>query len=159
MLRAPDDAQSATRTPVRAALGPSAATLTAIVLAGGYRSTERALAGLLPRPLMPVALVPLVGHVLRWLQAADITRLHVCTNGYARSIEACLAGTIGRPDTLSFVEDATPRGPAGCARDAALQTDGEIFIVVDGSVIPAVDLEAVLAHHVSAGAAVTAVVQ
>jgi mannose-1-phosphate guanylyltransferase len=159
MLRAPDDAQSATRTTIRAALGPSTATLTAIVLAGGYRSTENALAGLLPRPLMPVALVPLVGHVLRWLQAADITRLHVCTNGYARAIEARLAATIGTPSPLAFVEDATPRGPAGCARDAALQTDGEIFVVVDGSVIPAVDLGAVLAHHVKAGAAVTAVVQ
>src|SRR6516162_3493486 len=101
MLRAPDDAQSATRTTIRAALGPSTATLTAIVLAGGYRSTENALAGLLPRPL-----VPLVGHVLRWLQAADITRLHVCTNGYARAIEARLAATIGTPSPLAFVEDA-----------------------------------------------------
>jgi mannose-1-phosphate guanylyltransferase len=128
------------------------------VLAGGYRSTERALAGLLPRPLMPVALVPLVGHVLRWLQAADITRLHVCTNGYARAIDACLTGTIAEPARLSYVEDATPRGPAGCARDAALRTDGEIFMVVDGSVIPAVDLEAVLVDHLASGAAMTAVV-
>src|ERR1700747_3391576 len=120
MPRAPDDAQSATRTAVRAALGPSTATLTAIVLAGGYRSMERTLAGLLPRPLMPVALVPLVGHLLRWLQAADITRLHVCTNGYARAIHGCLTGAIAEPALLSYVEDATPRGPAGCARDAAL---------------------------------------
>lgn len=151
-------ADSATRAGVRTALGPSTATLTAIVLAGGYRSTERAFAGLLPRPLMPVALVPLVGHVLRWLQAADITRFHVCTNGYARAIDARLAGALAEPARLSYVEDPTPRGPAGCARDAALQTDGEIFVVVDGSMIPAVDLDAVLAHHLDADAAMTAVV-
>jgi mannose-1-phosphate guanylyltransferase len=151
-------ADSATRTGVRTAPGPSTATLTAIVLAGGYRSTERAFAGLLPRPLMPVALVPLVGHVLRWLQASGITRLHVCTNGYARAIDARLAGAIAEPARLSYVEDPTPRGPAGCARDAALQTDGEIFVVVDGSVIPSVDLQAVLAHHFEAQAAMTAVV-
>src|SRR5204862_956512 len=52
----------------------------------------------------------------------------------------------------------TPRGPAGRARDAAMETDGEIFVVVDGSLIPAVDLEAVLADHVGSGAAMTAVV-
>jgi NDP-sugar pyrophosphorylase family protein len=158
MLGGPRGAKSATRTGVQTALGPSTAALTAIVLAGGYRSTERALAGLLPRPLMPVALVPLVGHVLRWLQAADITRLHVCTNGYARAIDACLAGAIAGPARLSYVEDPTPRGPAGCARDAALASDGEIFVVVDGSVVPAVDLDAVLTHHVGSGAAMTAVV-
>ena len=45
---------------------------------------------------------------------------------------------------LDYLEDATPRGPAGCASDAAMNHTAETFIVVDGTVIPDFDLSLLL---------------
>jgi NDP-sugar pyrophosphorylase family protein len=51
-----------------------------------------------------------------------------------------------------------PRGAAGSARDAALATQGQTFVIADGTSIPRVDLNDVLLKHHTSGAAVTVVV-
>jgi NDP-sugar pyrophosphorylase family protein len=60
--------------------------------------------------------------------------------------------------TLSYHEDRMPRGAAGSLRDAAAAGDADIFVVVDGTAIPNVDLRDLLSAHHSSGAAVTVVV-
>jgi mannose-1-phosphate guanylyltransferase len=134
-------------------------TIVALVLAGSYHSTESAFAGLLPRPLMPVAQLPVIAYVLRWLQAAGIRRVRICTNGHAKAIDHCLAAVGSVVPPLEYVEDSTPRGPAGCTRDAALSTDADTFLVVDGTLVPLLDVQPLLDAHARSGAAVTAVVQ
>ena len=59
---------------------------------------------------------------------------------------------------LDYYEDVMPRGPAGCLRDAALRSDADIFVVVDGTVVTQVDLEAVLQAHAGMEADLTVVV-
>jgi mannose-1-phosphate guanylyltransferase len=51
-----------------------------------------------------------------------------------------------------------PRGAAGSARDAALTTESQTFVVADGTVIPDVDLHELLARHHDSRACVTVVV-
>jgi NDP-sugar pyrophosphorylase family protein len=65
------------------------------------------------------------------------------------------------PDVLGleFYEDLLPRGPAGCARDAALATPADTFVVADGTVIPTVALADVLKTHRDSGAMATVVVE
>jgi NDP-sugar pyrophosphorylase family protein len=60
--------------------------------------------------------------------------------------------------TVSYLEDAMPRGPAGALRDAGVNTNYDTFIVTDGSSIPQVDLIDLLAHHRAARATVTVLV-
>ena len=60
---------------------------------------------------------------------------------------------------VDYYEDIEPRGPAGCARDAASRSNANVFVVVEGSMIPSMELDALLAAHVASGAAATIVVE
>jgi NDP-sugar pyrophosphorylase family protein len=129
-----------------------------IVLAGTYHSADSAFQGSLPRPLLPVAQIPVIGYVLRWLRDANVTRVTICANTASRAIQTCVADGASLSMELDYMEDATPRGPAGCAADAARHHTADTFIVVDGTVIPDFDLALLLSAHRSSGAALTAVV-
>lgn len=133
------------------------ATAEAIVLCGGHWR-RHAFAPSVPRPLLPIAQVPLIVRTLDALVESDFTRANVCTNVASRQIEArLLAGLHGLDATVR--EDLTPRGPAGCVRDAALHSDADAFLVIEGSVVVTLDLGRLLSHHRTTGAAVTIVVQ
>lgn len=135
-----------------------AADIAGIVLAGTYRSTDRAFAGSLPRPLLPVAQIPVVAYVLRWLRDGGVTRATICSNSGSRAIGGCVGGGSDLRMQIEYLEDPTPRGPAGCARDAALAHSADTFVVADATVIPDLDLADLLEAHRTSKAAVTAVV-
>jgi NDP-sugar pyrophosphorylase family protein len=67
--------------------------------------------------------------------------------------------------TLAYSEDRSPRGAAGCVRDAAEllcggePAAGDTFVVVEGALIPSVDLVELLRAHWLAEAAATIVVE
>ena len=129
-----------------------------IVLAGSYHSADSAFQGSLPRPLLPVAQIPVIGYVLRWLRDANVKHVTICANSGSRAIQSCVADGTSLSMQIDYMEDVTPRGPAGCASDAARNHAADTFIVVDGTVIPDFDLALLLAAHRSSGAALTAVV-
>lgn len=143
---------------IRAPIEAPASDTVGIVLAGSYHSADSAFQGSLPRPLLPVAQIPVIGYVLRWLRDANVTRVTVCANSGSRAIQSCVADGANLSMQLDYLEDATPRGPAGCASDAAKHHTADTFIVVDGTVIPDFDLCLLLAAHRASGAALTAVV-
>lgn len=142
----------------RASIEMPASHVVGIVLAGSYHSADSAFQGSLPRPLLPVAQIPVIGYVLRWLRDANVTRVTICSNSGSRAIQSCVADGTNLSMQLDYLEDATPRGPAGCASDAAKNHTADTFIVVDGTVIPDFDLSLLLAAHRASGAALTAVV-
>jgi NDP-sugar pyrophosphorylase family protein len=134
-----------------------AATAEAVVLCGGHWR-RHAFAPSVPRPLLPIAQLPLLSRTLDTLADSAFSRATVCTNGASRQIAArLLAASHGLDATVR--EDLTPRGPAGCVRDAVLHSDAADFIVIEGSVVVTIDLERVLAHHRATGAAATIVLQ
>ncbi len=146
---------------IRAGRGPVEAfssDVVAIILAGTYHSTDSTFLGSLPRPLVPVAQVPVIGYVLSWLKDADVNRATICANSGSRAIERCVGDGTSLSMDLEYMEDATPRGPAGCAHDAAMKHTADTFVVVDGTVIPDFDLHLLLDTHRASGARVTAVV-
>lgn len=129
-----------------------------IVLAGTFHWGGSSFDRLLPRPLVPVAQTPLICYALRWLRDAGVARATVCANSAARSVRTCLGDGSSLGMRLDYLEDWTPRGAAGCARDAALRTEAETFIIADGTAVPAVDLGALLETHHSSHAALTVAV-
>jgi NDP-sugar pyrophosphorylase family protein len=141
-------------------LDSSPARISGVVLAGGYQWADSAL-GEVPRPLLPVAQRPLITYGLRWLSEAGIQRVTVCSN----SGSAALRATLSQPGLgldeldLDYYEDWTPRGPAGCVHDAALDHDTDDIVVTDGGSVPGFDLGALIAEHRSSRAAVTIAVQ
>jgi len=128
-----------------------------IVLVGTHPWTNTAFDKLPPRPLLPVAHRPLMSYALSWLREGGLTRAAVCANRETQVLERRLHRHVPQGLTVTYHEDAMPRGAAGAVRDAALATDAEIFVVVDGTLIPTLDFASVLAAHHGWGAAVTVV--
>ena len=128
-----------------------------IVVAGAYPVGRSALDALMPRPLLPVAQQPLVSYALRWLRKGGLKRATICANSAARSMRTRLdGGALGMG--LDYLEDWSPRGAAGCVRDAGSRSQASTFLVADGTAVPVADAtELVEAHH-SAGAVLTIVV-
>jgi mannose-1-phosphate guanylyltransferase len=128
-----------------------------IVLAGAYPGGQSALEQLAPRPLLPVAQQPLITYALRWMKGGGLSRATICANSEARAVRAHLNGlAIGM--RVDYLEDWSPRGAAGCVRDAGIKTDADTFVVADGTSVPVVDLDELLETHRVAGAALTVVV-
>jgi mannose-1-phosphate guanylyltransferase len=129
-----------------------------LVLAGSYQWGETAFETLLPRPLVPVALAPLVSYTLEWLRDGGVSDATICANSAGRAVRDHFGDGHKLGMTLGYYEDWSPRGPAGCARDASLHSNAETFIIADGSVVPTVNLEGLLETHAVCQAAVTVLV-
>jgi NDP-sugar pyrophosphorylase family protein len=118
-----------------------------IILAGAHIWRDGAFESLCPRWRLPVANAPLIAYTLAWLRDAGITTIAVCANHGNRALQAYLLDGGSEALDLYYYEDRIPRGPAGCVRDAALLMEADQFVVVDGSILPAVDLRALLQSH------------
>lgn len=129
-----------------------------IILAGTYHWGESSFETLIPRPLVPVALRPLISYALGWLRDGGVPEATVCVNSASRPVRSYLGNGSHLAMSLDYLEDWTPRGAAGCARDAGLKAHADTFVVADGTAVPAVDLEKLLEAHREADAAVTVVV-
>ena len=129
----------------------------AIILAGAHVWGRDTWDALCPRPLLPITNEPLVRHTLRWLRDSGVRTVAVCANDTTVALQSALGEGAADEVELIYYVDRTPRGPAGCCCDAASLLTGDHCVVVDGSVLPSVDLLAVLRAHVRAGAAATVV--
>jgi NDP-sugar pyrophosphorylase family protein len=110
-----------------------------------------------PRPLLLVAQQPLISYALRWMQDGGLLGATICANSSARAIRERLGGSaLGL--CLDYLEDWSPRGAAGCVRDAGVRTDAERFVVADSTAVPVVTFASLLASHRTSNAAVTIVV-
>jgi mannose-1-phosphate guanylyltransferase len=130
---------------------------TGIVLVGTHPWRNSAFDRLPLRALMPVAHRPLISYSLSWLRAGGIQNVTVCANRETQALEPRLLRHVPQGMTVSYQEDAMPRGAAGAVRDAAAASDAETFVVVEGTAIPNVDLHSLLDAHRTSGAVVTVV--
>jgi NDP-sugar pyrophosphorylase family protein len=104
-----------------------------------------------------VAQQPLISYSLRWMRDGGLRRATICLNSEARAVRARVDGAaLGM--RIDYLEDWTPRGAAGCVRDAGMKTDADTFVVADGTSVPVVDAVELLEGHRASGAAVTVVV-
>jgi len=130
-----------------------------IVLAGSHHWGDTSFERMFRGPLLPVAQVPVICYPLGWLRDGGVLEARVCANSMTAPVRQYL-GTGDRLSlSLDYYEDHSPRGPAGCARDAAAMSNAETFVVVEGSMIPTVDLADLLDAHRTSGAAATIVVE
>jgi NDP-sugar pyrophosphorylase family protein len=129
-----------------------------VILAGTYQWGDTAFENLLPRPLVPVAQAPLVSYTLDWLRSGGVLDATICANSAGRAVQSHFGDGRQLGMTLTYYEDWSPRGPAGCARDAGLSSGAETYVIADGSVIPTVNLEGLLETHAVCQAALTILV-
>ena len=146
-IRSPDRQQAPTRRE----------NIAGIVLAGAHAWGNGEFEQVFWRPLLPILSKPLVWHILDWLQRGGVHGAQICANGNSRALRRTLGteGPMGIP--LGYYEDVMPRGPAGCARDAASTMEADTFVVLEGAILPWLDLVDVLEVHRSSHAVVTVV--
>jgi NDP-sugar pyrophosphorylase family protein len=126
-------------------------------MAGGGGERMRASGVELPKPLVPVAGVPLIEWNLRALLLHGLDQVVVAVPGgesaigdYARERLAPVAAAAGAG--LRVLTEATPLGNIGCA--GMLRDEGDVLVVFADNVT-ALDLRALLDHHLASGAAMT----
>jgi len=129
-----------------------------IILAGTHRWDEFSFDDILPRSLAPVGHWPLISFVVKWFQRAGIPSATICANSTCPLVRQGLGDGSSFGMKLDYYEDAVPRGPAGCVRDAGLNSDADIFLIADATTIPWLDPGDLLESHRRSGAAMTAVV-
>ena len=76
-------------------------------------------------------------------------------NGDTAAIRGRLGGGESLGLTLHYFEDRMPRGPAGCMRDAAVDSTAETFLVVEGTMLPQANIAELLGSHQDSGTALT----
>ena len=130
-----------------------------IVLAGSHHWGDGAFERVLRGPLLPVAQTPLICYSLEWLNAGGVRQAVLCANSSTPAVRDYLGDGAAMGVSLEYFEDHEPRGPAGCARDAALLSTAETFVVVEGTLVPSLDLAELLRTHRASGVGATIVVE
>lgn len=129
--------------------------LHAVILAGSHDWQQGSLQAVRPNALLPVVNFPLIDHTLGWLSDSGIVDVSICANRNGLRYQRHLGTGEAFGLSLNYYEDRVPRGPAGAARDAALFSDAEDFVIIDGSVLPSFDLQPLIAAHRESGADLT----
>jgi NDP-sugar pyrophosphorylase family protein len=130
-----------------------------VVLAGTYHWGESPFEQLLRGPLLPLAQMPLISYPLRWLATGGVQHVTVCANSSTAAVRDRLGEGKSLGLQLNYYADSVPRGAAGCVRDAGWHTSATTFVVVEGALIPSLDLRAALDVHEGSGAAATVIVE
>ena len=128
-----------------------------MILAAGLGTRLRPLTSYLPKPLLPVAGVPLLDRAVAALTGAGVARIAVNAHHRADRIEAHLAH---RSDSARFHFSLEPRilGTAGALHGARdFLAAAETFLVYNGDVLSDLDLAALLAAHDRGGGLATLV--
>src|ERR1700676_3404167 len=106
----------------------------AVILAGGEGTRLRGRLAGLPKPLVGVDGVPLLGRQLALLRACGFENAVVLVNYAAEHIRQYCAANADFGMRLRLIDDGTPRGTAGAVL-AALEHLAARFIVIYGDTL------------------------
>jgi mannose-1-phosphate guanylyltransferase len=132
--------------------------LEAILLVGGQGTRLRPLTIGTPKPLLPTAGVPFLAHQLAKAAAAGVGRVVLATAYRSEMFRDCLGDGSAFGLELRYAHEDSPLGTGGAIRNAASALRGapdSPVIVLNGDILSGHDLNAQVAAHTKADAAVT----
>lgn len=130
----------------------------AILLVGGQGTRLRPLTTSTPKPMLPVAGVPVTIHQIERARDAGVTRVVLGTSYRAEVFAERLGDGSDLGVEIAYAVEEVPLGTGGAIRNAAeLLTCGpdDPVMVLNGDVLSGVDYRALVAGHVASGAALT----
>lgn len=129
----------------------------AIILAGGKGTRLASRLGGLPKPLVPVAGIPLLQIQLELLRKHGIFDAMILVNHKKEAIEEFCQKNGNFGMNLSLLDDGEPRGTAGAALAAlsSLPDEAGDLLILYGDTLLNIDLGAFLASHRASGADAT----
>jgi NDP-sugar pyrophosphorylase family protein len=123
-----------------------------VVQAGGKGMRLRPATVDVPKPMLPVAGVPMVERLVRSLVRAGADRLTVVTGHRGDVVRRHLAGLRGldRPAAIDFLEEPAPLGNAGALGLVRAERPRVLFLF--GDLVTDLDFGELLARHAQGGA-------
>jgi mannose-1-phosphate guanylyltransferase/phosphomannomutase len=118
----------------------------AVILAGGEGTRLRPLTSNQPKPMLPIANVPMMRHVLRLLTKHGFDDIVVTVAFLANQIRNYFGDGGEFGVRMRYATEDSPLGTAGSVRNAMDELD-EPFLVIAGDVITDIDLGAVVKAH------------
>lgn len=128
----------------------------AVVMAGGAGSRLRPLTVGRPKPVVPVANKPVIGHIRDLLCRHNILDLVVTLQYMPDQIQDYLGDGSDMGMRIEYSVEEQPLGTAGSVKHAADHIDGD-FLVISGDSVTDIDLTDVLRYHREHGGRVTMV--
>jgi Nucleoside-diphosphate-sugar pyrophosphorylase involved in lipopolysaccharide biosynthesis/translation initiation factor 2B, gamma/epsilon subunits (eIF-2Bgamma/eIF-2Bepsilon) len=118
----------------------------AVILAGGEGTRLRPLTSNQPKPMLPIANVPMMRHVVRLLAKYGFDDIVVTVAFLANQIRNYFGDGGEFGVRMRYATEDSPLGTAGSVRNAMDELD-ETFLVIAGDVITDIDLAAVVKAH------------
>ena len=131
----------------------------AMILAAGLGTRLQPLTDRLPKPLLPLMMVPMLGRLLTQLRCQGVREVVINGHHLADRLAAWLGDGSRWGLGLAFTHEAEILGTAGAMKNAAPHLQGAPFLVINADVLVQCDLRSLWAWHRAHGALVTMVVR
>src|SRR5215218_1923072 len=115
-------------------------------MAGGEGTRLRPLTSNAPKPMLPIADLPMMEHVINLLKRHGFTDIVVTVAFLANHIKTYFGDGSEWGVELRYVDEPVPLGTAGSVGNAREFLD-DTFLVISGDVVTDIDLGAVLDFH------------
>ncbi|MCI2975566.1 MAG: NTP transferase domain-containing protein [Ferrimicrobium sp.] len=128
----------------------------AVIIAGGEGTRLRPLTSTTPKPMLPIANKPMIGHVVELLAAHNVTDIIVTVAYLGNAIRNYLGDGSEFGVSVRYLQEETPLGTAGAVAHARHLLRGT-FLVLSGDVLTDVNLTDAVQFHQRRNAAATMV--
>jgi len=128
----------------------------AVVMAGGEGSRLRPLTLNRPKPMVPIANRPVMGHIIELLKRHQINDITATLQYRADDIQSYFGDGANWDVALHYSVEPRPLGTAGSVKFAErfLSRD-EPFVIISGDALTDLNISEIVAFHKRVGAAVT----
>ena len=123
-------------------------------MAGGEGTRLRPLTLSTPKPMLPIANVPMMEHIIGLLRDHGFDEIVVTVAFLAQNIRTYFGDGSEFGVRIRYATEDTPMGTAGSVRNARAELD-ERFLVISGDVLTDIDLGEIVAEHDRRGAMAT----
>ncbi|ARF82084.1 sugar phosphate nucleotidyltransferase [Kitasatospora aureofaciens] len=127
----------------------------AVVMAGGEGTRLRPMTSSMPKPLLPVANMPIMEHVLRLLKRHGLSDTVVTVQFLASLVKNYFGDGEELGMHLTYAHEETPLGTAGSVKNAEDALKDDSFLVISGDALTDFDLTKLIDYHRSKNALVT----
>lgn len=126
----------------------------AVVMAGGKGTRLMPYTAVLPKPLMPLAGMPILEVVLRRLRDHGIRDVVLSVNHMHHLIRSFFGSGTSLGLTIEYLVEDRPLGTCGCL-GSVIDELSDDFILMNGDVLTDIDFGKMVAEHRAANAAAT----
>lgn len=112
----------------------------AIILAGGRGKRLKPLTDYVPKPLIPIANIPIIERQINYLKKYGVNEVIISTGYRTEQIETFLKARRNLGVKITYSKEKTPLGTGGAIKKAKKLVGSKPFFVINGDVITNINL-------------------